>query len=66
MRAVIWTDVFQFVIMMGGMLAILIKVIIFNCNAEDVVNWFGLSIPVPDNCNAEEYAGSHTALVSRI
>ena len=26
MRAVIWTDVFQFVVLMGGMLAILIKV----------------------------------------
>lgn len=26
MRAVIWTDVFQFVIMMGGVLTIMIKV----------------------------------------
>lgn len=30
MRAVIWTDVFQFVVMIGGMLAILIKVHLNN------------------------------------
>ena len=30
MRAVIWTDVFQFLTMVGGMLAILVKVRILN------------------------------------